>query len=268
MAVQFYRKLYALSESGALVEIGKHLEEDPNLMAVGGKIFYIDSSSDEVVQFYDQNGQVLSSVAVGDSPYAYKVLDPGVSGKEKYYVYYDALYTALFWAPSGLDIGLPVGNYNQSIGAGKPNTTRAFAYKSGAMVVEGSVWYQIKQMRDNLYGGCDDWFLPSTNEMEALRSAITFQVITTSDIPVILPAGPVTGGAIAGTADGVSHYVDYGTARTCYPSYAVFAIGGAFNILSSSENNAQNAACWKGSRQAYDRTGKPNTDAMFAIRSF
>lgn len=267
MAIQFYRKLYALSESGALVEIGKHLEEDPTLMAVGGKIFYIDPSSDEVVQFYDQNGQPLSSIAVGDSPYAYKVLDPGVSGKEKYYVYYDALYSALFWAPSGLDINIAVGNYVQTIGAGKPNTTRAFAYKSGAMVVEGTVWYQIKQMRDNLYGGCNDWFLPSPNEIEALRSAITYQVITTSDTPLILPAGPITGGVIAGTADGQAHYFDYGANRTCYPSDTQF-VKPTIQMFSSSERNAINAYDWDGRRQTYNSQGKRNADSMFAIRSF
>ncbi len=78
--------------SGKKVRIGHVTEVEADLFPVGGKIFYIDSTSDRVVDFYDQYGDLVENVAVGDTPYAYKVISEGTSGKDKYYVYYDNLW--------------------------------------------------------------------------------------------------------------------------------------------------------------------------------
>lgn len=271
MAIQFLKKLYAISESGALVEIGKHLETDPNLFPVGGKIFYIDSNSDETVKFYDQNGDVINSVSVGDTPYAYKVTNPGTSGKDKYYVYYDSIYTLKTWAPSEYQETF-IGGTSRDFGSGKLNTQIVMAYSSGALIAGDAVWYQIKQMRDNLYGGCDDWYLPSEKEIYALRNAITYEVVTTSDPPVIMPAGPITGGTIAGTADGQAHYLDYMTNRICYPSETKLLSN---SFWSSSEGGNRTAWIFYQSTQGlYEATARKSGSghlvppSMFAIRSF
>ena len=50
--------------------------------------------------------------------------------------------------------------------------------------VEGypTIWYQLQQVRDSRAGGCDDWFVPSKDEMEELKEAIKSRVITGGEI--------------------------------------------------------------------------------------
>ena len=62
---------------------------------LGGTIFYIDDTADGAYEFYDAEGNVISSVAVGDAPAMYKVLTPGT--KDKYYVCDTTLYPNSRW---------------------------------------------------------------------------------------------------------------------------------------------------------------------------
>lgn len=269
MAVTLKENVYGMTGTGRKVRIGHVTETEVDLFPVGGKIFYIDSTSDEVVEFYDQYGDVIENVAVGDSPYAYKILTAGT--KDKYYVYYDSLYTSKRWTyyENGAYVYNSLGTEN-GIGKGKSNTTLVMSADSGKYVTNNSngvatCWYTIKEMRDNLVGGCDDWFLPSKAELEELRKAIGFQVVTTSDDPVILSAGAVTGGVIAGTADGQAHYKDYNTTRTCYPSATKFLDN---YMWSSSEYSAQDAWLWNCTYQNWDNYNKDYNYSVCAVRAF
>ena len=270
MAVTLKENVYGLTGTGKKVRIGHVTEVEADLFPVGGKIFYIDNTSDRVVEFYDQYGDLIENVEVGDSPYAYKVVYQG-SGKDKYYVYFDTLYTSKRWTyyEDGAYVYNSLGT-EDGIGKGKSNTALVMAADNGKYVTPDSngmatCWYTIKQMRDNLYGGCDDWFLPSRAELEELRKAIGFQVVTTSDNPVILPAGAVTGGVIAGTADGQAHYRDYQTTRTCYPSATKFLDN---YMWSSSEYSAQNAWYWIANSQFWYYASKGYYYSVCAVRAF
>ena len=146
------------------------------------------------------------------------------------------------------------------------------ARDNGAYVTANSngyptIWYQLQQTRLAKAGGCDDWFVPSRSEIEELRKAIGFQVITTSDEPVILPAGKVTGGVIAGKADGQAHYRDRpsSTVRTCYPSDTKFLNN---YIWGSSENSSQYAWNWGYGGQGWNYDDKYSNNSVFFARAF
>ena len=203
-----------------------HIQPDPNF--VGGTIFYIDDTADGVYKFFNANGRPINSVNVGDRPYSYKVVTPG--SKDKYYVYHDELYNNLRWTyyKDGAYVYEPLST-SDNIGTGKTNTETVMTKDNGAYITADSngyptIWYRLQQTRLAKVGGCDDWFVPSVDEANKLRKAIGFQTVPESAGPVILPAGKVTGGVIAGTADRRLHYIYQGGTEeyTCYPSATKF----------------------------------------------
>ena len=142
---------------------------------VGGAIFYIDSSADGEYEFYDAEGNVISSVAVGDSPAMYKVLTPGT--KDKYYVCNTTLYPKSRWTyyKNGKFVYTSLGT-SLNIGTGRANTATVMAADDGAYITMDSsgyptIWYQLQLTRDAAAGGCDDWFVPSRYEMEEVMKS-------------------------------------------------------------------------------------------------
>ena len=91
--------------------------------------------------------------------------------------------------------------------------------------------------------------------------------MTPADEPIILPAGKVTGGVIAGTADGQAHYRDYtnNNTRTCYPSETKFLNN---YIWSSSEYSSQGAWGWGCNGQFWANYGENNNLSVFFARAF
>lgn len=269
MAVELSVNVYGLTDSGKKVKIGKVKD---TFEAVGGPIFYIDDTADGVYEFFDAEGNLMKNVRVGDRPYAYRVITKGT--KDKYYVYYDELYGSERWAycKNGNYVYDTIGGLSQKVGAGKANTATMMTRDNGAYVTADSngiptIWYQLQQVRNAKAGNCDDWFVPSRGEIEELRKAIGFQVVKTTDNPVILPAGKVTGGVIAGTADGQSHYRDYsgGGTRTCYPSDTKFLNN---YIWSSCELSAQGVWGWNDGGQNWNNTNKGDGASVFFARVF
>ena len=272
MAVEFLMDIYGLTPMGKKIKIGHAKESVEECHLVGGKIFYIDPEGDGVYRFYDRYGEPINDVKVGDTPYAYEVIQEG--SRDKYYVYHDEMYTSKRWTyyKDGEYVYDTIGSLQQTIGSGKANTDIMMARDGGAYVTANSngtptIWYQLQQTRNAKAGGCDDWFIPSRYEIEELRKAIGFQVVTPNDSPVILPAGKVTGGVIAGTADGQAHYRDYANnnTRTCYPSATKFLDN---YIWSSSESSAQSAWLWYCNLQVWSTSGKYNYYSVFFARAF
>lgn len=238
---------------------------------VGGTIFYIDESAPGMYIFKNTLGQRVDPPSVGDdcTGWTYKVIG---ETKDKYYVYNDNYQSDCRWTyyDNGSAVSESLEGMSDNVGRGRRNTEIVMAAHDGAYVTADSngkatIWYKLQQMNDSLSGGCDDWYVPSKLEVEKLREAITFVVLTTSDDPVLLPAGPVTGGSIASDIDGLVHYVDYSGTRTCYPSNTTFL---RRTFWSSSQSSAGNANAWKNDRQAWTGNSKSNSAYFFAIRSF
>lgn len=272
MAVEFLADVYGLTGMGKKIKIAHMKELAEDCFLVGGTIFYIDETAGGTYEFYDYNENLIHDVKVGDSPYAYRVIVPGT--KNKYYVYHDEMYTSKRWTyyKDGAYVYDAIGSLGAEIGKGKTNTEIMMARDNGAYVTADSngtptIWYQLQLTRQAKAGGCDDWFIPSRYEIEELRKAIGFQVVTPTDEPIILPAGKVTGGVIAGTADGQAHYRDYtnNNTRTCYPSETKFLNN---YIWSSSEYSSQNAWLWNYGLQYWGGSYKNNFSSVFFARAF
>ena len=277
MAVEFPINVYGLTRQYERIKIASAvIVADAN--PVGGTIFYIDNTADGTYEFYDTDGNTIENVDVGDKPYAYKVVTPGT--KDKYYVYHDELYEGNWtYYKDGAYVYEYLG-MSESIGSGKTNTETVMAKDSGAYITADSngfptIWYLLQQARDAKVGGCDDWFVPSRDEGEELRNAIGFQRTSSTAGPAILSAGRVTGGVIAGTADGQAHYrqlID--DSYVCYPSATKFL---DTDIWSSSENThtpgeTMRAYCWLCFHQAWLTSisvlDKKNSFSVFFIRAF
>ena len=163
------KNVYGFDDDGKKIKIGEY---DDGLLPVGGRIFYIDSNSDETVKFYDTQGVELESVEVGDTPSYYKVTNVGTSGKDKYYVYKSYAEASKRWTYKDSNNTWVYENLGTStaIGTGKTNTSTLLAANSGAYASTSvTVWYVINNARNNNMDGCDDWFLGSKDETEQYR---------------------------------------------------------------------------------------------------
>ena len=206
---------------------------------VGGTIFYIDDAADGVYEFFDIDGNPMKNIKVGDKPYSYRVIKKG--SKDKYYVYHDELYDDLNWSyykdSSWVCELLGTG---KCIGSGKTNTETAMTKDNGAYIAADSggcptIWYRLQQVRDAKVGGCNDWFIPSRREIEALRKAINL--------------GTVTGGMLAGSEQDESLLLNR-------------------YIWSSSAYSAPFSWLWDYRNQRWDYGGKHLGLAVFFTRAF
>ena len=157
---------------------------------VGGTIFYIDDTADGKYEFFDIDGNLIKNIQVGDRPYYYRIIKKG--SKDKYFVYYDEVFDKLRWTYYDREgyVYESLGT-SKNTGSGKMNTEIAMAKDSGTYVTPVSnrlptIWHRLQQVRSDGGTGCDDWFVPSIDELELLRLAVK--------------SGSVTGGIIAGSS--------------------------------------------------------------------
>lgn len=206
---------------------------------VGGTIFYIDDTADGEYQFFDTWGNPVENVQVGDRPYYYKIIKKG--SKDKYFVYYDEVFDRLRWTYcEGNDYVHESLSTSKNIGSGKANTEIVMAKDSGIYVTPDSnrlptVWHRLQQVRSDKGTGCNDWFVPSIDELELLRLAIK--------------SGSVTGGTIAGSSYNKS----------------------IFNskwLWSSSEFLSQRAWYWHHVHQCWDGGNKGLDSSVIFTRAF
>lgn len=206
---------------------------------VGGTIFFIDDTADGEYQFFDTWGNPVENVQVGDRPYYYRVVKKG--SKDKFYVYHDDIYKDLRWTYfENKGYAYESLSTSKNTGSGKTNTEIVIAKDSGTYVRANSnrlptIWFRLQQVRSDKETGCDDWFVPSIDELELLRLAIK--------------SGSVTGGIIAGSSYNNS----------------------VFNnrwIWSSSEFLSQRAWYWHYANQCWDGGNKGLDFSVIFIRAF
>ncbi len=206
---------------------------------VGGTIFFIDDTADGEYQFFDTWGNPIENVQVGDRPYYYRVIKKGP--KDKFYVYHDDIYKDLRWTYfENKGYAYESLSTSKNTGSGKTNTEMVIAKDSGTYVRANSnklstIWFRLQQVRSDKGTGCDDWFVPSIDELELLRLAIK--------------SGSVTGGIIAGSSYNNS----------------------VFNnrwIWSSSEFLSQRAWYWHYANQCWDGGNKGLDFSVIFTRTF
>lgn len=181
-----YRHNYSIGQN----EGTSSTEVISGVKRVGGTIFFIDDTADGEYQFFDTWGNPIENVQVGDRPYYYRVVKKG--SKDKFYVYHDDIYKDLRWTYfENKGYAYESLSTSKNTGSGKANTEIVIAKDSGTYVRANSnrlptIWFRLQQVRSDKGTGCDDWFVPSIDELELLRLAIK--------------SGSVTGGIIAGSS--------------------------------------------------------------------
>lgn len=179
MSITFNANVYGITDFGEKIKIGETKTVLNDGYPVGGKIFYIDdTATDRTYHFYNNRGVEIPEVHVGDEVFAYSVT--GTGAKDKFYVYYPSVFTLTRWTYKNGDsytytqFVAPMGN--RAIGQGKTISAQVMSADSGAYIAENvdgnpTAWYRIKQINDAKANGCDDWYMPSQNELEALYNA-------------------------------------------------------------------------------------------------
>ena len=236
-------ELCSVEASGSSFTLYRHGTSSTEVISgvkpVGGTIFYIDDTADGEYQFFDTWGNLLENVQVGDRPYYYKVIKKG--SKDKYFVYYDEVFDKLRWTYcEGNNYVHESLSTSKNTGSGKVNTEIVMEKDSGIYATPDSnrlstIWHRLQQVRSDGGTGCDDWFVPSIDELELLRLAIK--------------SGSVTGGTIAGSSYNNS----------------------AFNkkwLWSSSEFLSQRAWYWHHVHQCWDGGNKGLDSSVIFTRAF
>ena len=146
-------------------QLKKYLaEKKKGKRLVGGRIFFIDEKSTETVVFYDKDGNEIKNVSVGDTPYSYEVVTEGK--RPKYWVYHNKISKPLMWKPSGEES--KKFDTSEAFGDGMKNTIHILM-DTNYFEDDETIWNYIHKMRDEEWGGCHDWFIPSKEELKTLR---------------------------------------------------------------------------------------------------
>lgn len=201
-----------------------------DLLPVGGRIFYIDNDSDEVIQFFDENKQPLFDVEVGDTPAYYLVVKPSTNEKAKYYIYNPSIGEEKYWGYYMILTDVK----SIAIGTGKTNTSAILSIYDTSEYNHDNIWTWLLEQRTNRLGGCDDWYIGSMGEIEELKQYL----IANADGETIIDF-------IKG--QGMSHYI---------------------SVWASTEYNDEAAKKRGDASWIYDGVSKRSVGRCCAIRSF
>lgn len=201
------KTIYGFDEDGKKVPIGTY-NVIPDTK-VGGTIFYIDNTADGTYTFYNAQGTQVSAPTVGTDCTGWTYEVTGAS-KDKFYVYnqnamfptgrarthLEPDYSWTYLDESKGRVYELVGASGNGIGAGKTNTSTVMTYNNGVYIQgpepsyvgpnysyeEETIWYICDNFNKGTYTlngsavsnttGCSDWYVPSMNELLAMKDAI------------------------------------------------------------------------------------------------
>lgn len=180
---------------------------------IGGKIFYDAGDNGAIYIFFDSNHNVISDTSISGLQNAVFYLRKGTPTKDRFYVAYPELLNSgnyMYWGfRHNADIkesGGNIVNTGTAIGTGKIATQAILnyidtyassekylstnvpssdisqsshdgynLYRNCGGGPQGYLWDAIRDVNNNSLGGCNDWFIPSRDEM--------YQIVTSSVIP-------------------------------------------------------------------------------------
>lgn len=165
-------------------------------LAVGGTIFYIDSTADGTYTFYNASGVEVPTPTVGTDCTGWTYTVSGAS-KDKFYAadlsnkgtylnrQYDDTYY-IVWATSGEDLSSysasidVLDSANDTVGTGKRNSDWIKTNKGssgvyypktlGGTANRISIWEIRDEANAAKANGCEDWYCPSAGELAQLRN--------------------------------------------------------------------------------------------------
>jgi len=173
------------------------LIQGEDLLPVGGTIAYVETTATGATySFFDANKQpvIVDDSDISSFSNVTYYTKNGTGSVDRYYVFdntywaettptYPDRYKWVYQSPTTYQFVYPDSTTMQSltsgaIGAGKIATETMLNYHNGEFIVEYSdatygkpvptVWYMVNLARTSLLGGCNDWYIPSTNEYLAI----------------------------------------------------------------------------------------------------
>lgn len=151
-----------------------------NARPLGGKIFYIDPTDNGATYtFYDESGKKVKGTTVSELASAKYYVKSGTSTADKVYVFDNDLVTSKRWTyyeNGGYIQEQVLSAEAYGIGQGKIATQTIMAKSDGKYVTDNSdgkatIWYVCNGANNSNKGGYSDWFIPSQNELNALKTS-------------------------------------------------------------------------------------------------
>ena len=136
------------------------------LLPIGGRIFYDDGDNGAEYKFYDINNNEITDISISGLANAVSYKIKGEPTKDRFYAFNNDLRTSIYWGYYGTTTGITAN----AIGSGKTNT-QTILDRGVPTDYTPNIWGYIKECRDNLLNGCDDWFIASMAEQDKLRAS-------------------------------------------------------------------------------------------------
>ena len=68
-------------------------------------------------------------------------------------------------------LSLGAAGTGTALGTGKVNTDKILSLDGGRYIRDYNIWGVAAKLREKCAGGCNDWFIPSRDELDELRKA-------------------------------------------------------------------------------------------------